>query len=443
MTNCIEVESLAKRYRIGRAQHDLSLREQLMAFAKNPFKFVQSDDETIWALKDLSFSAEEGEVIGLLGRNGAGKSTLLKILSKITYPTSGEVRVRGRIASLLEVGTGFHDELTGRENVYLNGSILGMRKREVDKHFDAIVAFSGVEPFIDTPIKRYSSGMRLRLGFSVAAHLEPDVLVVDEVLAVGDAEFQKKCINRMEGLKKSGRTVLFVSHNLAAVENLCSRGIWIDGGKVRMDGAVKEVIVQYMASMAGELASGSELSWAEPRMGNGDIRYTKLEYLGPDGTPCSVTRSGDPLILRFHYHAEKTIRDPSFGFRMYSDMGTLITETGHRLNGIHITQVAPGDGYVDVELDSLNLVPARYKFSLWITAPGGKPVYDGDIRASIEVNVNDVYKSGRLLDSRHGLVYFPQRWRLTQTENPSVGPRLSGSTPAVPRPTPLQAPRKA
>jgi lipopolysaccharide transport system ATP-binding protein len=247
----------------------------------------------------------------------------------------------------------------------------------------------------------------------------------------------------MEGLKKSGRTVLFVSHNLAAVENLCSRGIWIDGGKVRMDGAVKEVIVQYMASMAGEAASGSELSWAEPRMGNGEIRYTKLEYLGPDGTPCSVTRSGDPLILRFHYHAEKTIRDPSFGFRMYSDMGTLITETGHRLNGIHITQVGPGDGYVDVELDSLNLVPGRYKFSLWITAPGGKPVYDGDIRASLEVNVNDVYKSGRLLDSRHGLVYFPQRWRLTQTENPSVGPRLSGSAPAVPRAAPLQTPRKA
>ena len=441
MTVCIEVDSLAKRYRIGRQQHDLSLRERLVELAKNPFQFGRSGEETIWALRDLSFSAEEGEVIGLLGRNGAGKSTLLKILSRITYPTSGEARVRGRIASLLEVGTGFHDELTGRENIYLNGSILGMRKREVDRHFDAIVAFSGVERFLDTPIKRYSSGMRLRLGFSVAAHLEPDVLLVDEVLAVGDAEFQKKCINRMEGLKKSGRTVLFVSHNLAAVENLCSRGIWIDGGKVRMDGGVKEVIVQYMAAVAGEQASGPELTWAEERMGSGEVRYTRLEYLAPDRTPCAVVRSGDPLVMRFHYRAETTIRDPSFGLRMYSDMGTLITETGHRLNGIHITQVGPGDGYIEVEFDALNLVPGRYRFSLWITAPGGKPVYDGDIRASLDVNVNDVYKSGRLLDSRHGLVYFPQRWRLAQTENTSAGPRSPASAPAATRAAPAQAPR--
>jgi lipopolysaccharide transport system ATP-binding protein len=415
MSTCIDINALSKRYRIGGLEHDLSLREKLMGFARNPLKMARPDYETIWALRDLSFRVEEGEVVGIIGRNGAGKSTLLKILSRITYPTSGDVKVRGRVASLLEVGTGFHDELTGRENVYLNGSILGMRKREVDRHFDAIVAYSGVEQFIDTPIKRYSSGMRLRLGFSVAAHLEPDVLVVDEVLAVGDAQFQKKCISTMEGLRRSGRTVLFVSHNLAAVENLCSRGIWIDGGKVRMDGAVRDVIVKYLTSMVGEQASGSELSWAETRLGSGEIRFTRLEYLGLDGTPCAVTRSGDPLVLRLHYHAEKAVRDPSFGFQMYSDMGTLITETGHRLNGVHFPSVGPGEGHVDVEIESLNLVPGRYQFSLWITAPGGKPVYDGDIRASLEVNINDVYKSGRTVDSRHGLIFFPQRWRLTQT----------------------------
>jgi lipopolysaccharide transport system ATP-binding protein len=409
MARCIDIQSLSKKYRIGRLQHDLSLREQLVDFMRHPFKGGQ-EEQIIWALQDVSFQADEGEVIGIVGRNGAGKSTLLKILSRITYPTSGEVKVKGRIASLLEVGTGFHDELTGRENVYLNGSILGMRKREVDSHFDAIVAFSGVDQFIDTPIKRYSSGMRLRLGFAVAAHLDPDVLVVDEVLAVGDAGFQKKCISAMDGLRSSGRTVFFVSHNLAAVENLCSRGIWIDGGRIRMDGPAKEVITNYMASFAGEQVSGSDLTATKNRLGGGEIRYTKLEYLGLDGTPCAITRSGDAVVLRFHYHVEKTIRDPSFGFRLFTEMGTLITETGHRLNGIHIPKVEPGDGHIDVEIQSLNLVPGRYQFSLWITAPGGKPVYDGDVRASLEVEVTDVYKSGRMLDSNFGIVYFPQRW---------------------------------
>jgi lipopolysaccharide transport system ATP-binding protein len=410
MTRCIEIQSLFKKYRIGKIQQYQSLREQLIEFARKPFNRGAAEDGTIWALRDVSFHADEGEVVGIIGRNGAGKSTLLKILSRITYPTSGDVKVRGRIASLLEVGTGFHDELTGRENIYLNGSILGMKKREVDQHFDAIVDFSGVEEFIDTPIKRYSSGMRLRLGFAVAAHLDPDVLVVDEVLAVGDAGFQKKCIKAMDGLRSSGRTVFFVSHNLAAVENLCSRGIWIDAGKIRMDGGSREVITSYMASFAGEQLHGADLSATQNRLGTGEIQYTRLEYLSADGTPCALTRSGDPLVLRFHYHAKKPMRDPSFGFRLFSEMGTLITETSHWLNGILIPKVGPGDGHIDVEIDSLNLIPGRYEFSLWITGLSGQPVYDGDVRASLEVEAADVYRSGRTLDSRYGLVYFPQRW---------------------------------
>ena len=413
MTQCIEIDSLSKKYRIGRLQYDLSLREQLVEFAKSPFEVRNEEDEIIWALRDVSFQTDVGEVLGIIGRNGAGKSTLLKILSKITYPTSGSVKVRGRIASLLEVGTGFHDELTGRENVYLNGSILGMRKREVDRQFDEIVDFSGIEKFIDTPIKRYSSGMRLRLGFAVAAHLDPDVLIVDEVLAVGDAGFQKKCIKAMEGLKEGGRTVLFVSHNLAAVENLCSRGIWIDAGKMRMDGGAKEVITAYMGSFVGEQELGSDLRTAGNRLGSGEIKYTSLEYLSPDGTPCAVVRSGDALTLRFHYHAEKVIRDPSFGFRLFTELGTLITETNHLLHGIHIPKVGPGDGYIELEIDSLNLVPGQYALSLWITGQPSKIVYDGDVRASLEVEVSDVYNSGRMLDSRYGVVYFPQRWKVT------------------------------
>jgi lipopolysaccharide transport system ATP-binding protein len=414
VTRSLEIQGLSKRYRIGRTQHGQMLREQLVELMKHPFGRRMEEEESIWALRDVSFDVDEGEVVGIIGRNGAGKSTLLKVLSKITYPTSGNVKVNGRVAALLEVGTGFHDELTGRENIYLNGSILGMRKREVDERFDGIVAFSGVEQFLDTPIKHYSSGMRLRLGFAVAAHLEPNVLIVDEVLAVGDAGFQKKCINAMEGLRKSGRTVLFVSHNLAAVENLCSRAIWIDAGKIRMDGPAKEVIMAYMGSFVGERVSGSDLSGTENRLGTGEIRYTRLEYLSPDGTPCAMTRSGDALVLRFHYHAEKPILDPSFGYRLFSEMGTLITETGHWLFGIHIPKVGPGDGYIDVEIESLNLVPGQYSFSLWITGPEGKPVYDGDVRASLEVDVADVYRSGRMLNSSYGLVYFPQRWRVTQ-----------------------------
>lgn len=415
MNQCIDIRSLSKSYRIGRLQHDLSLREQIVEFAKSPFSGRGESDDVIWALRDVSFQANEGEVIGIIGRNGAGKSTLLKVLSRITYPTSGEVKVRGRIASLLEVGTGFHDELTGRENVYLNGSILGMKKREVERHFDAIVEFSGVEQFIDTPIKRYSSGMRLRLGFAVAAHLDPDVLVVDEVLAVGDASFQKKCIKAMDGLRSSGRTVLFVSHNLAAVENLCSRGIWIDAGNIRMDGPARKVIVSYMASFVGEQDSGSDLSATTSRLGSGEIRFTRLDYLSASGTPCAMTRSGEPLVLRFHYHAEKTIRDPSFGFRLFSEMGTLITECGHWMHGIRMSKVEPGPGYIDLEIESLTLLPGRYQFSLWITAAGGMPVYDGDVRASLEVEVSDIYRSGRMLDSRYGLVYFPQRWVMPRT----------------------------
>src|SRR5206468_10115511 len=198
--------------------------------------------ETIWALKDVSFKVQEGEVLGIIGRNGAGKSTLLKVLSKITYPTSGKMKVNGRLAALLEVGTGFHGELSGRENIFLNGSILGMTRKEIEAKLDAIVSFAGVERFLDTPVKHYSSGMFLRLGFAVAAHLEPDVLLVDEVLAVGDAAFQKKCLNAMDEMRSGGRTVLFVSHNLAAVENLCSRALWIDNGQIRLDGKPKDVI---------------------------------------------------------------------------------------------------------------------------------------------------------------------------------------------------------
>ena len=407
----VEIRNLSKRYRIGTRAEHLMLREQVAHFLKSPFQRRKA--ETIWAVKDVSFNVRKGEVVGIIGQNGAGKSTLLKLLSRITYPTTGSVKVKGRVASLLEVGVGFHDELTGRENVYLNGSILGMRKREVEERFDAIVDFAGVEQFIDTQIKHYSSGMRLRLGFAVAAHLDPDVLIVDEVLAVGDASFQKKCLAAMDGLRSGGRTVLFVSHNMAAVENLCSRGIWIDGGKVVKDGDAKDVIAAYMAATIGGAAAGSQFDDETRRMGNGDIRYDKLEFLQPDGSPAKVVRCGDRLLLRFHYSASKTIHNPSFGFRIYTNMGTLVAETGNLLHAVRVPQVAPGKGVIEVEIGSLTLLPAQYSLSLWITGDtGGQPIYDGDVRVALDVEPTSLFPSGQAPDSRMGITYFPLVWRV-------------------------------
>jgi lipopolysaccharide transport system ATP-binding protein len=412
MSDSIRVEHLSKEYRLGKMNQGGMLRERLASFLKNPFARESTTAETLWALRDVSFAVKEGEVVGIIGRNGAGKSTLLKVLSKITYPTAGRVKVRGRVASLLEVGTGFHEELTGRENIYLNGSILGMKKREVESKLEEIVDFAGVERFIDTPIKHYSSGMRLRLGFAVAAHLDPDVLIVDEVLAVGDAGFQKKCLSVMEDLRKGGRTVLFVSHNMAAVENLCSRGIWIDRGSVRQDGATHDVIHAYLSSFAESQQSASDLRSVETRHGNGDIRYTGIAFLTLDGQPQLVTRCGDSIRLRFYYHAKKSIPYPSFGFRLLTELGTLVTDTSTWHHSLDIPEIAAGEGYLDLEIDFLNLLPGRYDFSLWITGLS-QIVYDGvEHCAKLEVELANVYRSGRQIDARSGIVYFPQKWNL-------------------------------
>jgi lipopolysaccharide transport system ATP-binding protein len=429
LSTVITATGLGKRYQVGSVRPGVTLRERLLEIARMRAS-PQAAGPSVWALKDVSFDVVEGEIVGIIGGNGAGKSTLLKILSRITHPTTGSVRVTGRVASLLEVGVGFHSELTGRENIYLNGSILGMRKHEVDQRLDSIVAFAGVETFIDTPIKHFSSGMRLRLGFAVAAHLDPDVLVVDEVLAVGDAAFQKKCLNAMEGLQSSGRTVLFVSHNMAAVENLCTRGIWIDRGSVRMDGPAKEVIRAYMEAFTGTDAYAHNLAASSRRLGTGEIRYTRLEYLSPDRKPNLITRCGDSLVMRLHYRAHQVVRNPSFGLRLYSSLGALITDTNNRLHGVTIARVEPGEGYLDLEIEALRLMPARYLLSLWITAESGTPVYDGDVRVALDVEPADIFQSGRMPDSRYGLVFFPQRWIVPALPaSQEVGTSSSGQAP--------------
>jgi lipopolysaccharide transport system ATP-binding protein len=370
---------------------------------------------------------KEGEVVGIIGRNGAGKSTLLKILSKITYPTLGQVAVHGHVASLLEVGTGFHEELTGRENIYLNGSILGMTRRQVEERMDAIIAFADVEKFIDTPIKRYSSGMRLRLGFAVAAHLDPDVLMVDEVLAVGDVGFQRKCLKAIDDLRGSGRTVLFVSHNMAAVENLCSRAVWIDAGRVRQDGNVKEVIGNYMSSFTRAQERAGDLRHIERNGGSGEIRYTGIEFLDVTRKPVRVVRSGDKLVVRLHYHAARHMRNlVVFGFRIFTELGTLVTDVSTGCTGTDISNLVPGEGYVDVEIDFLNLMPSRYSLSLWLHNDGGI-VYDVlEHCAMVDVEVSNYFGSGKGIDSRNGIIFLPFRWNLDGLGKPrACGNHLS------------------
>lgn len=316
----IKVENLGKCYRIGMKEevHD-SFAPALLNFIRSPFKnyrkhrsLYKFDDigndgnspDIIWAVRDISFEVKEGEIVGIIGVNGAGKSTLLKILSRITDPTRGQARIRGRISSLLEVGTGFHPELTGRENVYLNGTILGMKKKELDSKFDEIVDFSGVEKFIDTPVKRYSSGMKVRLAFAVAAHLEPEILLIDEVLAVGDAAFQKKCLNKMEDVSHRGRTVLFVSHNMQAVTRLCPRTILLGGGGLLADGPSHKIVSIYMDSEKGTKA---ERIWPEisEAPGNNIVRLCSVRLRTEEGNITDVMDIRKPVGIDMEYEVLK------------------------------------------------------------------------------------------------------------------------------------------
>jgi lipopolysaccharide transport system ATP-binding protein len=309
----ISVESLSKSYRLGQTgtgtlSHDLNVWWARVRGKPNPLQKIGENEngnregEVIRALNNVNFSVEQGEVVGIIGRNGAGKSTLLKILSEVTAPTDGVVRIKGRIASLLEVGTGFHPELTGRENVFLNGAILGMNRKEIESKFDEIVGFSGVEQFIDTPVKRYSSGMYVRLAFAVAAHLEPEILLVDEVLAVGDAEFQQKCLGKMGDVAKEGRTVLFVSHNMIAIQTLCQRALWLDSGQIKEEGAVSPTVTSYLRSGQAEDDTNERVwtNYAEAP-GNETVRLQRISVQPEDGKPGDMITMQTPVRIELDY----------------------------------------------------------------------------------------------------------------------------------------------
>ena len=314
-TTAIRVEKLSKMYRIGaKESQPQTLIETLRRATASPFDYLRRtlrpprEEEIFWALRDVSFEVKHGEVVGIIGRNGAGKSTLLKILSRITEPTSGRAVIKGRVGSLLEVGTGFHPELTGRENIFLNGAIMGMSGNEIQRKFDEIVDFSGVEKFIDTPVKRYSSGMYVRLAFAVSAHLEPDILIVDEVLAVGDAEFQKKCLGKMKSASKGeGRTVLFVSHNMAAIRNLCEKTIVLKDAKIAFFGATADSVSQYLSTTKAE-KTDRVLKENTLRKGTGELRFTRyaIEDKNNKNISCAISGEGCRIVLFYETHAPVT-----------------------------------------------------------------------------------------------------------------------------------------
>jgi lipopolysaccharide transport system ATP-binding protein len=328
MQPIITAEHLSKRYRIGALRGHKSLRDTIAAGVRSPldrFRNGAKDKaETIWALQDVSFEVAPGEVLGIIGRNGAGKSTLLKILSRITKPTKGHVELQGRVGSLLEVGTGFHSELTGRENIYLNGAILGMSKREIEAKFDEIVAFAETGEFLDTPVKHYSSGMTVRLAFAVAAHLEPEILIIDEVLAVGDIAFQKKCLGKMNEVARQGRTVLFVSHDLSAINSLCNRAILLHEGELIMNGPTHDVSAHYLDT-ANKLYS--PVTWADlPEDHTNEIRLQRA-LTSQRGVETSAIDCREPFTIRFEYENNKILPDSRFFLVLRSARGEVVFTT--------------------------------------------------------------------------------------------------------------------
>jgi lipopolysaccharide transport system ATP-binding protein len=423
----ITVENLGKEYRIGtRERHD-TLRDAISGVFRRSrasgsdasasgrsdvSTFGRSDGDTFWALRDVSFEVKRGEVVGVIGRNGAGKSTLLKILSRITEPTTGRAVIHGRVGSLLEVGTGFHPELTGRENIYLNGAILGMRRAEIDRRFDEIVAFSEIERFLDTPVKRYSSGMYVRLAFAVAAHLEPEVLIVDEVLAVGDAAFQKKCLGKMGDVAGEGRTVIFVSHNMAAVQSLCGRCILLREGLAVAQGDTSEVISRYMD--ASDARVSRDLSGIAPRSSAGRLRLTTLDVLDEEGEPVPAVLSGDSVTLVMGYETEHDLSCASavFSLAFYDQFGRSLFLCRSDFAGADYTRL-PTRGRVACTVPRMPLPAGRFYVNLYCEV-NGRVEYWLESARVIDVEAGDFYGSGRLPPVGRGDLLVEQNWSEVQ-----------------------------
>jgi lipopolysaccharide transport system ATP-binding protein len=418
MSAAITVDGLSKRYVLGSRRHPSDgLRHIVEAAARAPARLFRSngrepiarpEKEEFWALRDISFAVRPGEAVGIIGSNGAGKSTLLKILSRITEPTRGEVVYRGRLASLLEVGTGFHPELTGRENIYLNAAILGMRRAEINRRFDEIVAFSEVEDFLDTPVKRYSSGMYVRLAFGVAAHLEPDILVVDEVLAVGDAAFQKKCLGRMGDVIQEGRTVLFVSHNMAAVSALCTRAILINHGRLQRSDKPQVVIDEYLQTV--RTSATTAVANRSDRDGDGRVRFTSVAVLNSNGKPVDAVSSGQELLFEIKYDLTdgKPLHNAVVQLKFAGNLGQPLFACLSRAANSEPFVLTPG-GRLICRVPRLPLIAGVYTYTAWCTVGGILEDFVRDA-GNLSVVEGDFYGTGRLPAPQVGDFLVDHSW---------------------------------
>lgn len=425
MEAAIEIKNLSKQYRIGligtgTLSHDLNRFWYRIRGKEDPYLKVGSvntrsksaDNEYVWALKNINLKVNKGEVVGIIGKNGAGKSTLLKILSRVTGPTMGEINYRGRIGALLEVGTGFHPELTGRENIYLNGAILGMTKGEISNKFDRIVDFSGCARYVDTPTKRYSSGMIVRLGFAVASYLEPEILVVDEVLAVGDAEFQKKAIGKMEEVSHdSGRTILLVSHNMSTIKSLCNRVVLLQDGTISKIGNPEE-IVSYYLNFENKL-SDIPVNDRKDRKGNQKVKITNVEILDDrSGKKTNVVQSGDPILIRIKYKAinypNKNIRSLIIGLPIIDGQERFFSVLNNMMSGYNFTNM-PLEGELICKIEKLPLMYGEFYFNINLHIDG--ELSDSLERsAKISVTEGDYFNSGKPNSGHRQGIYINQYW---------------------------------
>jgi len=425
--NAIEFENVSKRFTLHRDRRN-SFQERLVSMLR-----PRGEGETFWALRDVSFEARQGETLGLIGHNGSGKSTTLKLITRILEPTGGTVRVRGRVSALLELGSGFHPDLSGRENIYLNGSLLGFSRGDMQRRVDAIIDFAELGPFIDTPVKHYSSGMYMRLGFAVATAVDPDILITDEVLAVGDEAFQRKCMERIYQHRQEGRTIVFVSHSLESVRNLCTHAIWLDHGQVQAAGDVTTTLDAYLRwtnrkeqerlqrereePVGAELPAGASRAGASPaatgaderlRWGSGEIEIVGVDFLDRRGRPADVFETGGPLTVRIRYNAHRPIEEPVFGLAIHHESGFHINGPNTRFGGLPLGTIQ-GAGQIDYTIPELPLLAGGYL----LTAA----VYDRSMSHAFDHHERMyrlVVQTGHVAE-RFGTVHIPGVWRWTSS----------------------------
>lgn len=420
----LKAENISKQYRLGQVgtgtlSHDLKRAWYRARGKEDPYLQVGADNdrttsdgsEYVWALQDINFEIEQGEMVGIIGKNGAGKSTLLKLLSRVTAPTTGNIKIKGRIAALLEVGTGFHPELTGRENIFLNGAILGMSRSEIASKLDAIVEFSGCQKYVDTPVKRYSSGMIVRLGFAVAAHLDPEILIVDEVLAVGDAEFQEKCIGKMKDISGDGKTVLFVSHNMATMKALCQRGFLMERGRMISEGKMTDIIEEYLTKELKTLSDGNIPDDAST-INTGEAKFKRIQLFDSVGTPTDKCNYMAPIRLQMELEMEQAMEDSLLDVRITTADGIEIVHTMNKYDPTAKAPLKKGKNMISCTINN-RLQPGKYALTIGVHKTSGQTLdFVENIMNFTVLKIGEGDNAGYTYDFKLGYVRFDSEWKI-------------------------------